>query len=303
MRDDAPRTQAFEAAIKRRVAAVGGDAVVVDIGTGSLALLAIIAAKAGARKVYAIEKAPEAAKLAKEEVRKAGLDGQIQVIEGDSMKVELPEKVDFVVSELIGSIATQEGVEPIIRDASARFLKSEVPAGLQAGFACPQMIPARCQTLIAPVKYSEHRVMSFAKKRGIMSRGSAAPGTLRPLRLRSTNRDLVFLAEPQLLEDFNYADPSKTPRQASQTLTFDIPPAQADDAKDFSGFAMWTRVLVDDTETIDVRSQKMKSHWAYVVALMSEKPTTVLPGQLQVNTVVDYEKKPVTYTFETTTQA
>jgi hypothetical protein len=51
MRDDTARTRAYEQAIQ---AAVQGKTVV-DLGTGALALLAIIAAKAGASHVYPIE--------------------------------------------------------------------------------------------------------------------------------------------------------------------------------------------------------------------------------------------------------
>ena len=51
MRDDAARTAAYRAAI---TAAAQGK-VVVDLGTGALALLAVFAAEAGAKHVYAIE--------------------------------------------------------------------------------------------------------------------------------------------------------------------------------------------------------------------------------------------------------
>ena len=54
MRDDVPRTESFARAIERRLK--GREATVLDIGTGPFALLAVIAAKAGAKKVYAIEK-------------------------------------------------------------------------------------------------------------------------------------------------------------------------------------------------------------------------------------------------------
>ena len=58
MRDDESRTPIFEAAIKKRLAGTD-DQVVVDIGTGPYALLAIMAARAGAKRVYAIEAEPE----------------------------------------------------------------------------------------------------------------------------------------------------------------------------------------------------------------------------------------------------
>lgn len=294
MRDDEPRTKAYEAAIARRLKTIK-DATVVDIGTGSLALLAIMAARAGARKVYAIERNAEAAKLAKELVVKAGLQGQIDVIEGDSTQVELPERVDLIVSELIGSIATQEGVEPIIKDAEARFLKRLDGQGGTGS----QIIPSRVETRVAPVKYTEHRIMDFAKKRGIMSRGKAEPGTLQPLRLRSKTRDLVFLSEPQVLESFDFGSPSSAGTEVENTLTFDLPASVAPDAKDFSGFAMWTRLVVDDEHVVEVKGQKVTSHWAYVVALMADKPLAVAaPGSITLHVTVDYSAKPVRYTLE-----
>jgi len=76
----------------------------------------------------------------------------------------------------------------------------------------------------------------------------------------------------------------------------------ADQAKDFSGFAMWTKVVVDDKEEeIDVRKQKTSSHWAYVVALMAEKPVNVVaPGPIELRGTIDYTASPVSYTLETT---
>jgi len=109
MRDDEPRTSKYEAALRRRLAGSRDVQTAVDIGTGPFALLAVIAARAGARKVYAIEKNPAVAALARKAVASAQLEQKIEVIEGDSTTVQLPERVDFVVSELIGSIAKQEG--------------------------------------------------------------------------------------------------------------------------------------------------------------------------------------------------
>lgn len=52
---------------------------VVDVGTGPFAVLAICAAKAGARQVYAIEADPTAAKLAREAIAREGLQDRVQV--------------------------------------------------------------------------------------------------------------------------------------------------------------------------------------------------------------------------------
>ena len=70
MVDDERRTPLFEKAIRQRLAGTS-DAVVVDLGTGPFAVLALSAARAGARKVYAIEASPEAARLARKAVSQA----------------------------------------------------------------------------------------------------------------------------------------------------------------------------------------------------------------------------------------
>eukprot|EP00929_Paragymnodinium_shiwhaense_P029438 TRINITY_DN16868_c0_g1_i1.p1 TRINITY_DN16868_c0_g1~~TRINITY_DN16868_c0_g1_i1.p1 ORF type:complete len:343 (+),score=69.81 TRINITY_DN16868_c0_g1_i1:221-1249(+) len=224
MRDDMPRTNGFEKALKRRLGGeLAGKAAVVDIGTGPFAILAVLAAKAGARKVYAIEINPEAARLAKDNVVKLGLQDTIEVIEGDSMKVQLPERVDLIVSELIGSIATQEGVAPIIRDAGQRFLKEGL---LERRVG---MIPQRCQTVVAPVSYKGRsfleRLVSpkLLGQPGVGSRGTPEPGTARPLRIPASKEDtLVFLSEPQLLEDFDYCS-RDVGKRLGEDKTLDFP--------------------------------------------------------------------------------
>lgn len=287
MRDDVPRTSKFEAAIQRRLKQQP-QATVLDIGTGPFALLAVIAARAGAKKVYAIEKNPEAAAMAKETVERDGWKGIIEVIEGDSMQVELPQKVDLVVSELIGSIATQEGVEPIIRDARRRFLKDP-----EEGAACG-MIPARCQTCIVPVLYKGRSFLQrlTAPFDGVRSRGRSTDSATPPLRIKSADEgNLDFLAEPQILEDFDYCAAANSPKQQSSTLEFPIK-----EEGTFSGFAMWTRVVVDDLDTIEVRGQP-DSHWAYVVALMTRSPVSVDPGVIRLVSDIDYAASPVSYSL------
>jgi len=282
MRDDGPRTSKYAAAIGRRLAGLEGRATVVDIGTGPFALLAIIAARSGARRVYAIEKIAAVAALAREAVASAGLEEQIEVMEGDSLNVKLPERVDFVVSEIIGSIAKQEGVQRIIQDARERFLKADNDMDV----ARPRMIPARCQTYIAPVSYAYH---SFFR---------AKPETLRPLRLDSESRDIAFLAEAALLEDFDFCEAgSGSARTETKQFAFRVPAEMAGAASGFSGFAMWCRVVMDEVDIIEVRGQR--SHWAYVVALMAPQPMAIAaPSEIRLESRIDPTADPVSYVFE-----
>eukprot|EP00976_Prorocentrum_cordatum_P024862 505850-Prorocentrum_minimum.AAC.2 len=63
---------------------------VVDIGTGPFALLAIAAAKAGARKVrvYAIEADPEVAKLARRAIEESGVTKGTIVVRVTASRLE-----------------------------------------------------------------------------------------------------------------------------------------------------------------------------------------------------------------------
>ena len=278
MRDDQLRTEAYAAAIRERVSM--GAATVLDIGTGPFALLATIAANAGARKVYAIERTPSVAQEAQKFVEDAGLQEVISVISGNSQDVVLPEKVDLIVSELVGNVATGEGVVETIRDARRRFLREDLLTKPEA------MIPARCQTAIAPVMYVNHELLA-----------AKGPEFLRPFKLFSETKDLLFLSEPQLLEDFDlcsFGGPGVGDLQENEDLDFLIEKSPSLWPLLFSGFALWPRVVVDPQRVVDI--QNAASHWSYVVALMSKERIPLSPGQrIALHSEVDLRKVPYSY--------
>jgi protein arginine N-methyltransferase 1 len=96
--------------------------VVCDIGSG-LGLLAYFAISAGAKFVYAIDCDGESLGFAAEHARKQGLADRISFIEGHSSDVFLPEKVDAIICETIGSAAFDENILATLADAKKRFLK------------------------------------------------------------------------------------------------------------------------------------------------------------------------------------
>ncbi len=104
--------------------------VVLDLGSGS-GLHAMYAVRLGASKVYAIEAKP-IIELAKKVAIDNGMSEKIEFIYGDSLEVELPEKVDVIVTN-IGFLGTIESLP----DAAMRFLKpggSVIPDQLQLNF-------------------------------------------------------------------------------------------------------------------------------------------------------------------------
>ncbi len=133
---DKARTWAYRRAIARTVRP--GD-VAVDIGTGT-GLLAFLCARAGARRVHAIERSPMVLDWAKELAEANGLADRIRFHEGDSRTITLPEKAQVIVSELIGYLAFEEGIIDTLFDARQRFLE---PGG--------KVIPEVVSLFAAPV--------------------------------------------------------------------------------------------------------------------------------------------------------
>jgi protein arginine N-methyltransferase 1 len=120
MLDDVTRTRAFARAIHATVRP--GD-VVLDVGTGT-GVLAVEAARAGARRVYAVEQRG-IGEGARDVFRANGLADRIQVVRGQSTTIALPERADVLVSEILGNDPLAEGILSTFRDARERHLKPQ----------------------------------------------------------------------------------------------------------------------------------------------------------------------------------
>ncbi|HKX32414.1 MAG TPA: 50S ribosomal protein L11 methyltransferase [Blastocatellia bacterium] len=94
---DFHRTKAFQAAIR---AVVKNGAIVLDAGAGS-GILSLFAARAGAKKVYAVEVDPFLASCLERSVRANHLSQIIEVIQGDIHAAELAETVDVLICEMM----------------------------------------------------------------------------------------------------------------------------------------------------------------------------------------------------------
>lgn len=115
---DRVRTEAFRRAIDAMVRP--GD-VVLDVGAGT-GILSLFAARAGAARVYAVEQTTIAV-LARELAAANGVADVVHVIQGDIMEVELPERVDVIVSEWLGGFGIDEGMLVPVIVARDRWLK------------------------------------------------------------------------------------------------------------------------------------------------------------------------------------
>ncbi|MBK1876561.1 50S ribosomal protein L11 methyltransferase [Pelagicoccus mobilis] len=133
MVSDRPRTDAFAAAIKE---ALEGGETVIDVGTGS-GLLAMLAAKAGAEKVYALDQSA-VAEAARETVERNGMSQRIEVVKGNAAGFQVAEPVDLIISEWLGHFAFAETMlDDVIdcRDANLKEGGRMLPCGVELKLA------------------------------------------------------------------------------------------------------------------------------------------------------------------------
>jgi precorrin-6B methylase 2 len=106
---DAVRNDAYAAALRQ---AVGPGSVVLDLGAGT-GVLGLIAARAGASRVYLVE--PEdVLSVAGEIARANGLQDTVLCLQGRIEEVRLPEKVHVIVSVLTGNfLLTEDLLQPL----------------------------------------------------------------------------------------------------------------------------------------------------------------------------------------------
>jgi predicted nicotinamide N-methyase len=122
MLNDAPRNAAYDAAIRRVVPGRS----VLDIGTGA-GLLAMMAARAGAKSVTSCEQTPWIAAKAREVVAANGLGDRIKLIAKHSTELrigaDLSERAEVLVTEVFGTAAINELVIPTVTHAHTQLLQ------------------------------------------------------------------------------------------------------------------------------------------------------------------------------------
>ncbi len=199
---DEVRMRAYAGALAE---VVRPDSVVVDIGTGT-GVLALIAAKLGARRVYAIE-ISDVLTVARELARENGVEGRIEFLRGDSRALDLPEHANVIVSDLHGALPLFGDHLEIIVDARQRFL---APGGV--------LIPRTELLWAAPVEcpeFYEHHLGPTTAPCGVTL--EAARKRLR--NLPATERDTLgrehLLAEPAHWGKLEYASVEAQPVTAS----------------------------------------------------------------------------------------
>jgi len=157
---DRVRLSKFKEALEKTVTS---QSVVIDIGAG-WGVLSIFAAKAGAKKVFAIEAHEVNIEKAKKEIAKERLGQKIELIRGDSFEIprEALPQANVIVSETLGFMGIGEGIVGIMHDAKLKWLSKN-----------SMLIPRRLSLYIASVSVPhppKKRMMMLVSQRYLHSK-------------------------------------------------------------------------------------------------------------------------------------
>mgnify|MGYP001176840736 CR=1 FL=1 len=271
MMNDKPRNDAYFAALQ---AAVTPDTQVLEIGTGS-GLLSMMAAKLGANKVTTCEAVAEIAATAKGIVADNGYSQTVTVIPKLSTKLELgvdlDDRADLLVSEILSSEFLGEGVLSSIEDAKRRLLKPGA-----------RIIPARGSIRAAlfggndmamNIRVDEVYGFNLSRFNSLVPQKQYVSRSDLDIELLSDDTDAFF---------FDFTNTDIFP--AGERKTLELPVRCAGRC---CGIVQWIRLEMDDAVVFENHPsvKNPATSWQQCVYLFP-KPLDILPGQTAVVTAV-----------------
>lgn len=213
---DIYRTQTFKKAIEETVQP--GD-IVVDVGSGT-GILAFFAAKAGAKKVYAVEVDHLLAESLRTSVRLNNLQDVVEIVESDALEAELPQNANVVLAELIETGLLDEMQVRVMNE-----LRTKGVIGSNT-----KIIPGEYETFV--------RLLEI--KNDFYGFKIAAPIHDWPFYSYDAKEwhqlDKEYITEPQSLGRFDFHTGIVEP-QVKKQLEFDIPEGKRVNALEISGMS------------------------------------------------------------------
>ena len=253
--------------------------VVVDVGTGT-GILAFLAIKAGAKKVYAIEKT-KIIKVAEEIAKVNGWEDKIVFIHADSNEITLPERADVVISETIGHMGLAENFLQNIIHARDTFLK---PGGM--------MIPCEIEIYAAPVECEDaYQVVSFWNQRpyGIDFSSAARSARARAYVYGFTTEDL--LANGIRLASLNLSTVQAT--NVSTSVDFSIERNGI-----LHGFCGWFIASLSKAISLNSSPSSKATHWKQVFLPLNVPEKVSAGGKVKLEIELSHGKEAQIWKWE-----
>ncbi|NKB87617.1 MAG: methyltransferase domain-containing protein [Acidobacteria bacterium] len=239
---DATRNPVYERALK---ACVNTDSAVLDLGAG-IGIFGLLALKHGARQVYAVE--PQAIGTLAHEIAAAnGWGDRLKVLHGRIEEIELPEKVDVIVSAMTGNLLFNEDLLPTLFNARDRFLK---PDGM--------MVPSAAAidaVLVQSPKIADRQLESWARPHLGIDMSAPRRYAANSIAFREPSlRDAEALGEPAELFRMDLTSASYEKLDA----TVELAVAESGRA---NGVGAWLRMELGD-EWLSTGPFDPKVHWS-----------------------------------------
>jgi type II protein arginine methyltransferase len=226
---DHVRNLAYEKAMRR---AIRPGYRVLEIGTGT-ALLAMMAARAGAAEVVTCESNPAVAAVASEIVERNGLANRVRVIAKSSadleIGVDLAEPADVLVWDALGNNMIGAGALPTMEQAVRRLMRARAPA-----------IPARgtVRIALAEDRKAHRRQMQIVEGFDLSAFNRLAA---EPYQIAVGDERLALRSEPGDLFHFDFQSGGPFP-EARSTVSL------ASKGGTVNGIAQWLHFEFDEKE-------------------------------------------------------
>ena len=239
---------------------VNKDSVVLDLGAG-LGLFGYMALMAGAKKVYLVEPA-EIISITRMIIKENNLSDKVECIEGKIEEIELPEKVDVIISVFTGNFLLSEDLLPSLFYARDNFLSSG-----------GKLIPDRAKMISVPVsapeyyaKYIDCWSSSLHNIDFSLARGFAVNSMYSD---KPKRRKADFLSEPSEILELDFM--SATEASCRSNIEVKISTGGT-----LHGWVGWFDARVDDI-WFSTSPKAEKMHWRQVFLPLSQ-PMRVKKG-------------------------
>lgn len=276
---DTVRVESYRNAIEQVIKP--GD-VVVDLGTGT-GILSFLACQAGAKLVYAIER-EQIIHLAKLVAKQNGYDQRIYFIEDDVSAVNLPQKVDVLLSECLGSFGLNTTMLNDFLRTRDSFLK---PDG--------RVIPSKMTLFAAP--FSSSSLLSEMQFWKIPQYGidfSAIADDYVGNQMYVINlKDICLLAPCQPIHRIDFSSDKSVDCSSQIHFTIDSP-------GEIMGICGWFDVDLAPGVCLSTSPELSPTSW-YQVMFPVHSPITVLPGDLlRLNLANSYDTTSIIWEWKVT---
>jgi Ribosomal protein L11 methyltransferase (PrmA) len=270
---DTVRVSAYRRAIFRHCK----DKTVVEIGCGS-GILSIFAAKAGARRVIAIEESA-IADLAAAMFEANGVADRIELRRANSRDVSLDERADVLIHEILGVDPFGENILPFIEDARERLL---APGGV----LIPSALEVCCvgfEVADKPYLDRTRACAELAELEGVYGIDFSAFGQFvnesetgfrRPLgNLGQTEFEPRILTEETRICRIDFRPGSSLAVEPRNDLRLRVTQAGT-----LGGVVVYFRAHLDDDTVLGNSPRAPRTHWAWDGRALS-RLVPVTPGQ------------------------